>query len=87
MWRREGDRGETQHVYPIEDREHITDGSPCWCDPEYYRLCTQCDMNGPECWMCGDRGLILVGRDEFDRGGPLVVIHHFESSPPEVSGP
>lgn len=22
------------HVYPLFGREHKTDGTPCWCDPE-----------------------------------------------------
>lgn len=23
------------HVYPVNDlREHVTDGRPCWCNPE-----------------------------------------------------
>lgn len=66
-----------QHVYPVEGREHVTDGSPCWCDPDLYRACLECEGTDPTCWRCGGEGMYAVERIGFDGG--YIVVHRDDS--------
>jgi hypothetical protein len=69
-----------RHVYPIEDREHVTSGAGgasggCWCGPDLYRLCTACDGDDPDCWRCGGEGIVPVA--VIVPGDRVIVVHHF----------
>lgn len=67
-------------VYPCDgagSTDHVTDGSPCWCNPRVAILCTQCD--GPatpdsSCWLCGGEGMIDAP-DDLEAGVPTITIH------------
>lgn len=69
---REGDPS-VHHVYPTAGRGHVTDGPGCWCGPDLYRVCTQCDGDDAGCWAC-DEGLARV--DAARPGDRLLVVHH-----------
>jgi len=45
------------HVYPVNDfREHVTDGSPCWCKPtEDEGVIIHNSMDGREKIETGER--------------------------------
>jgi hypothetical protein len=68
------------HVYPIEEREHVTSGAAgasggCWCGPDLYRLCTACDGDDPDCWACEGYGIVEI--DAIVPGDRILVVHHF----------
>jgi hypothetical protein len=58
----------------MEDRrEHDTAGRDCWCGPQFYRVCDDCDAG---CWKC-ERGLILVTPEEAEAiEAPMVIVHN-----------
>lgn len=79
---------EKRHVLPVvETRPHVTDGSPCWCDPEYKITCPYCDGSGhpawspwTNCWMCGGASTIDVDLGHDDHS-PVYVIHRRQEKP------
>lgn len=86
-----------QHVLKIVGREHITTGLGCWCLPDIYRLCQQCDGSDDGCWHCLSqpdkprKGLILVTfpyiHDMNDE--PFVILHSDPTTPtirPTIGG-
>jgi hypothetical protein len=66
-----------EHVYPVEEREHLTEGLTCWCRPKYVTPCDECD--GDSCWNCGGTGVLHVD-DPETHDGPfgVMVIHYAE---------
>lgn len=55
-------------------RAHVVDDTPCWCQPEFVRVCPECEGNETDepCWRCEGRGALPVPTiEEAD-----VVIHH-----------
>src|SRR6185437_7212067 len=63
------------HVYPTAGHEHVTNGKACWCGPDTYRLCTQCDGDSA-CWACEGDGVILIEGVPLP-GDPLLIVHHY----------
>lgn len=53
-------------------REHDTDTLDCWCKPDLYRVCVECDGG---CWQCEG------GKHELTReaaewcNDPILVVH------------
>ena len=58
-------------------REHVTDTDSglCWCDPEFFLPCDECE-DGAGCWKC-QKGLIRITREEAQRPDtpPCVIVH------------
>jgi len=71
-WQR-GKRNRVGHAYPSEGRPHVLVDGRCWCEPDLYRYCTQCDYD-PACWACDGDGIIRI--DEPTMGDPLLYVHH-----------
>lgn len=56
-------------------REHNTRDLSCWCDPDLFQVCPECeecDEPPLTCWRCQGRGLVKV----FDRERPIIVVHN-----------
>lgn len=53
------------HIHPVR-RQHLTDGTPCWCGPEMKKLCPQCSDDGSrgDCWLCEGLGLVPTATHE-----------------------
>ncbi len=68
-------------------REHAANGERCWCAPNVYQVCPECDDDPDEvtrtgtviakkdCWRCGGEGLVNRYDDEL----PNIVVHREES--------
>jgi hypothetical protein len=63
------------HVYPIEAREHVLEGTGCWCGPDLYRLCTACDGDDPGCWACEGEEIVRI--EAIVPGDRAIVVHHY----------
>lgn len=53
-------------------REHVTDGTPCWCGPSYQQECPICLGDG--CDHCDGDGWVPTYSDDEDV--PTLVIHN-----------
>lgn len=52
---------EKTHIYPLNDlKEHVTDGSPCWCNPE---------VDEDDCHIIYHNS--MDRREEYERGRKL----------------
>lgn len=68
----EWDGEERAHVCYPDHREHDTDGHDCWCAPQWFVPCDDCDDG---CWKCVG-GLIELSRHEADaEDRPLLIVH------------
>ena len=57
-WRCESGGDKPTIVYPLDDlKDHVTDGSPCWCNPEIdkYGVVVYNSMDGREQFETGER--------------------------------
>ena len=57
---------------------HFTDQSGwCWCLPEVFRICPECDGAPEGCWECEGTGLLWImgERVEDYANQPLIVVH------------
>jgi hypothetical protein len=62
---------------PDGETDHVTDGSPCWCEPRMMVPCSQCDDDDPDahCWKCGGEGLVEIDR-RIGPAVPVIFIHN-----------
>jgi hypothetical protein len=57
-------------------REHDTDSRDCWCKPDLFTICPECDGSDEGCWYCGKpyNGLVLT--DDPDENETLIIAHN-----------
>lgn len=62
--------------------KHFTDEVWCWCEPDVFRVCPECDGEGLGCWECESTGLLALvteGRVLVDPAlfpsESLIVVH------------
>jgi hypothetical protein len=79
---------EDRSVYPM-DREHVTDGSPCWCDPRVMQLCPICNGEGEdaECEYCRDPYPGLVPAYTSTDAVPTITVHNDVEKPDWFNSP
>lgn len=55
-------------------RDHVTDGTPCWCVPSVQQECPDCKGTSPACDRCHGVGWVPPYSDDEDV--PTLVIHN-----------
>jgi hypothetical protein len=59
MWQTDFGGGAAAQVWPVGDlREHVVDGTPCWCNPKYLEedgIWVHNSMDGREKFETGER--------------------------------
>lgn len=60
----------------VETRTHVTESEACWCHPQVFHACDECDGDGAPCWKCGGRGLTPCPEaDPFACDETHVIVH------------
>ena len=62
-------------VYP-QAGHHDPDSLDCWCKPEYFVPCDECEEEKLDCWRCGGRHMVQVDRAFADAADePIIIVH------------
>lgn len=64
------------HTFPAAG-EHLTNSLNCWCRPQFFVPCDDCD--GAGCWKCG-RGLVEINyATAADPRVTCVIVHRCDA--------
>lgn len=60
------------------DHNHDANNPHCWCDPDWFVVCPQCEGDPAGCWYCASsdyKGLVPCLSD-VDDDEPLIIAHN-----------
>lgn len=74
------DDGRTVHVVPVNDLKEHVQGAQCWCRPDVFVECDECDDDAdgyadPNCWKCGGEGA-MPAPSFIDEGERVAYMHN-----------